>query len=201
MTARLVGGADADLRDRLLLVAFDEIRTVGAEDLSLRSLARKAGVSHQAPTHVFGSRRGLLTALATVAADHLADETAHALAEAESEHGPGLDAVLAIGLTYIETALEEPALFALATRAERLDLDDPDLQRSRARAWTVLRGAVERAQGAGWRTAQSTDVLALMCWSVVQGIAGIYGDQLIPEGLAIGGADELARAVADLLRE
>ncbi|GAB2973896.1 TetR/AcrR family transcriptional regulator [Nocardioides montaniterrae] len=201
MTARLVGGPDGDLRDRLLLAALDEIRRVGTDDLSLRALARKAGVSHQAPIHVFGSRRGLLTALATVAVDHLADEAAYSASAAEAEHGPGSEAVLAIGLAYIELALEEPALFALATRVESLDLDDEDLQRSRARAWAILRGAVERAQGAGWRSSQPTDLLALLCWSLVQGIAAIYRDQLLPEGLPVGSAEELARAVSALLRD
>lgn len=201
VTARLVGGQHGDLRDRLLLAALDEIRSVGSDDLSLRALARKAGVSHQAPIHVFGSRRGLLTALATVAVDHLADETAYAASAAEAEHGPGPDAVLAIGLVYIELALDEPALFALATRAEALDVADAGMREARARAWAVLRGAVARAQVAGWRAEQPTDVLALMCWSVVQGIAGIYRDNLVPDDLVTRSADELVRAVADLLRD
>src|SRR5699024_12294099 len=37
----------------------------GVDALSMRDLARQAGVSHGAPAHHFGDRRGLLTALAT----------------------------------------------------------------------------------------------------------------------------------------
>lgn len=45
----------------------------GATELSLRELAREAGVSHAAPAHHFGDRRGLFTALAADGFTRLAD--------------------------------------------------------------------------------------------------------------------------------
>ncbi|HWU22101.1 MAG TPA: TetR/AcrR family transcriptional regulator [Nocardioides sp.] len=201
MTARLIGGPDGDLRDRLLLVALEEIRVVGADDLSLRALARKAGVSHQAPIHVFGSRRGLLTALVVVAVNHLAEEMAYAASESEAAHGPGHEVVLAIGLAYLEFALEDQALFLLATRTDALDMTNPALREARDRAWSVLYDAVARAQATGWRAGQPTDLLSLLCWSLVQGVGAIYRDALAPEDLTARTPEQLARALGDLLRD
>lgn len=192
------GASGGDLRERLLAAAWEEVARVGADDISLRALARKVGVSHQAPLHVFGSRRGLLTALATAAVNHLTEEIARAARAAEAEGGGGVEAVLAIGVKYIEVALSEQGLFALATRAEVLDLADAGLREARANAWAVLYDAVGRAQEQGWRTGQPTDLLALTCWSLVQGLAVIHRDRLAPEELADRTPEELARAVAAL---
>lgn len=191
--------ADGDLRERLLLAAAEEIGRVGVDGVSLRALARAVGVSHQAPLHVFGSRRGLLTALATAAVRHLADETDRAAREAEASGGSGVDVVLAIGLKYIEIALGEQALFALVTRVEALDLQDAEFREAKAIAWSVLYDAVASAQEQGWRAGQSTELLALLCWSVVQGLAVLYRDRLAPEGLATRAPEDLARAIAGLI--
>ena len=53
------------LRATLMREALRVIERDGVEGVSLRALAREAGVSHSAPNHHFGSRTGLLTAIAT----------------------------------------------------------------------------------------------------------------------------------------
>ena len=53
-----------DLRRALLAAALEAVGEVGPAALSLRDLARRAGVSHAAPAHHFGDKAGLLTALA-----------------------------------------------------------------------------------------------------------------------------------------
>ncbi len=60
-----------DLRRAVLTAALDVIRTQGPAALSLRDLARRAGVSHAAPAHHFKDRAGLLTAIATEGHDLL----------------------------------------------------------------------------------------------------------------------------------
>ncbi|MYW35224.1 helix-turn-helix domain-containing protein, partial [Streptomyces sp. SID2119] len=54
-----------DLRRAILSAALDAIAAEGPAALSLRDLARRAGVSHAAPAHHFKDRTGLLTAVAT----------------------------------------------------------------------------------------------------------------------------------------
>ncbi len=62
-----------DLRRALLAAALEAIEESGPAALSLRDLARRAGVSHAAPAHHFGDKAGLLTALAAEGFDLLAD--------------------------------------------------------------------------------------------------------------------------------
>ena len=54
-----------DVRRLVLDAAIAIIELEGAESLSMREVARRAGVSHQAPYHYFGDRSGILAALVT----------------------------------------------------------------------------------------------------------------------------------------
>ncbi|MSV37798.1 MAG: TetR family transcriptional regulator, partial [Actinobacteria bacterium] len=52
-----------DVRRLVLDAALGIIESDGAESLSMREVARRAGVSHQAPYHYFGDRSGILAAI------------------------------------------------------------------------------------------------------------------------------------------
>ncbi|HEY4419033.1 MAG TPA: TetR family transcriptional regulator, partial [Pseudonocardia sp.] len=62
-----------DLRRALLDTALQAVAEQGPAAISLRDVARRAGVSHAAPTHHFGDKTGLLTALAAEGWSLLAD--------------------------------------------------------------------------------------------------------------------------------
>ena len=98
------------LRDTLLAEAERTLREQGVEQLSLRDLARQAGVSHAAPRRHFADRQALLDALAEAGFARLADEVAAAIEDA----GPDFRARLrATGATYVRFATEDPALMEL----------------------------------------------------------------------------------------
>jgi hypothetical protein len=59
-----------DIRRALIGAALQVIATDGLGALSLRDLARHAGVSHAAPIHHFRDKAGLLTAVATEGFSH-----------------------------------------------------------------------------------------------------------------------------------
>jgi AcrR family transcriptional regulator len=104
------------LRDTLLAEAGRTLREQGVEQLSLRDLARQAGVSHAAPRRHFADRQALLDALAGAGFARLADEVAAAIADA----GPDFRARLrATGATYIRFATEDPALMELMFTVKR----------------------------------------------------------------------------------
>src|SRR5258708_36185809 len=65
-----------DLRAAILTEAARLVDERGADGISLRELAREAGVSHAAPAHHFTDRRGLFTALAAQGWRMLADALA-----------------------------------------------------------------------------------------------------------------------------
>src|SRR4051794_10810015 len=72
-----------DLRRALLDTALEAITEQGPAAVSLRDVARRAGVSHAAPTHHFRDKAGLLTALAAEGWTLLADALSSAAAGGE----------------------------------------------------------------------------------------------------------------------
>lgn len=95
-----------DLRLALLDESAQMIDEVGPSSLSLRELARRAGVSHGAPAHHFGDRRGLLTALAAQGLRLLAADVAAATAGGFDE----------AAVAYVRFAREHPGHYAVMHR-------------------------------------------------------------------------------------
>src|ERR1700722_1141062 len=94
------------LREALLIAAEKILREQGLADLSLRAIAREAGVSHGAPGYHFPDLAALLSELAAVGFQRLADALKPAL-DRSGEKRFGAERV------YVAFALENPALFTL----------------------------------------------------------------------------------------
>lgn len=178
-----------DVRVALLDAAEAQVAAVGGASVSLRAIARQAGVSHQAPAHFFESKRGLLTAVAIRIAERLADQLRAAAEEAESDDP--FDVLTDIGMVYVEVAHASPALFALVSAADVVDLEDPSLRAARERCFAVLRDWVVRAQATGWRSDVPVDMVVLVCWVLVHGSAGLWTGGWLTDL----GSDEAVRAV------
>jgi len=153
-----------DLRTTLLASAADEIAVVGTAGLSLRALARRAGVSHAAPAHHFGDKRGLFTALATEGFRLLHRRTSAVLGRA--------DALVASGQGYVEFALEHPAHFEVMWDVSLVDPLDEDLIDARTAAFEVLYEALRTGTGA----TDDAEVVAqgAAAWAVVHGVATLW---------------------------
>ena len=174
-----------DLRASLLAAAARWLDERGAETLTLRELARAAGVSHAAPYHHFANRDALMAGVAEHAFDRLGD----ALAAAAEAADPA-QALLDIGEAYVREALAHPAQFRLmfgpmlARKAAHAGL-----QRAAERAFTVLLGAATR------HAPERGLELALAGWSLSHGAANLAIDGAFG-GLPIAAAD--ARRLARL---
>lgn len=177
-----------DLRRALLTAAAEAIEESGPTALSLRDLARRAGVSHAAPAHHFGDKAGLLTAFATEGFGMLADSLNRVRAD--------VDNLLEIGVAYVKFAVEHRAHFEVMFRPELFDREDPALAAAQRRASDALRAGVaalpDTAAGPEAANAQ------LAAWSIVHGFATLWlGGALPPE---VGSDPEAAsRAVIRLL--
>lgn len=150
-----------DLRAALLAAAEAELAEKGVEGFSLRSVAKRAGVSHAAPAHHFGDTGGLLTALAVEGFTRFQDT----LDAREQGATDDRDRAVRAGLGYLEFALARPALFRLIFSSARPDFAAPDLIAAAGRAYDHLVGLI-RALGGG-----ETDVVAL--WATSHGIADL----------------------------
>ena len=180
-----------DLRASLLEAAARWLDEHGAQTLTLRELARAAGVSHAAPYHHFAGRDELLAGVAELAFDRLAD----ALAAAAANAADATQALLDIGEAYVRAALAHPAQFRLMFGPMLArKTAHPGLQRAAERAFSVLlQAATAYAPARGLE-------LALAGWSLSHGAANLAIDGAFA-GLPIApaAARKLARLDAGTL--
>lgn len=111
-----------DLAAALEQAALDLLAEQGTPGVSLRAVARRAGVSHNAPYHHFGDRQGLLKA---VAARGLGDLLA-AMVAARDGAVSSRDRLLDVGVAYVQFATARPALFEIIFDPEVCDPRDPN---------------------------------------------------------------------------
>jgi AcrR family transcriptional regulator len=182
-----------NLRAALLDAAERSIEELGVEQLSLRELARAAGVSHAAPRGHFPDRQALLDALAERGFERLAA----GLRDAAGKSGPGLEVRLhAIGAAYVAFASSNPVLLELMY-ANKPGSDAPGLLAAMADVLSVVLGLVADGVASGALAAGDPRRYALLLFSWVRGIAALLtGGTVGPEA-----ADELiAQAVTTFIR-
>ena len=155
-----------DLKAVILAKAATLVAERGADGISLRELAREAGVSHAAPAHHFTDRRGLFTALAAQGWRLLAEELKGARPDF-------IDAALA----YVRFALGHPGHYAVMFDSSLVNADDSELVAAVGAAGTEL------AQGVGTlgdtRTQGDPQAAALAAWSLVHGFSLLWLNKAI----------------------
>jgi AcrR family transcriptional regulator len=175
------------LRRALLDTALEAVREQGPAAVSLRAVARRAGVSHAAPTHHFRDKTGLLTALAAEGWSLLAD----ALREVAAGEGDFAE----LGVAYVVFATSHPAHFAVMRAPGLARADDPELEAAMGRARVHLESGVQRFESGSRHDADTT---ALAAWSLVHGLAALILEGAVPLKPDADVA-ELARAVTTRL--
>lgn len=171
-----------DLRRTLLDASIALITERGLDALSLREIARRAGVSPAAPYHHFATREQLLVALAvegftllTLAMQSARDAAAGAGA---------LDRLRAIGEAYVCFAVAHPAHFRLMFRPSLVSPDALPEDGAPAQSFTILVEAVsEVLAGDTARTCVEPRELVLMAWCIVHGAAELLLDGPLAKGL------------------
>jgi AcrR family transcriptional regulator len=150
-----------DLRAVILAEAARLVAERGAERISLRELARGAGVSHAAPAHHFTDRRGLFTALATQGFQLLAEALVGA-------RGQFADAALA----YVRFAIAHPGHYQVMFNKSLLDASDAELAAAEAAAGAELSRGVATLRDPGARADPAGAQLA--AWSLVHGFSTLW---------------------------
>jgi AcrR family transcriptional regulator len=168
-----------NLREVLLEKAAEAIEEDGGIGaLSLRAVARRAGVSHGAPAHHFRDKAGLLTALATQAMDRFRATLSDAAREAG---GSEREKLRAIGMAYVCFAAEHPALFRIITRSEFIRRDDPEFSASYQSTIDTVKDAVIAAQREGWGRDMDPMALVITAWSTAHGLATLWLDGVLED--------------------
>lgn len=179
-----------DLRRALVAAARALLEESGPEALSLRDVARRVGVSHNAPYRHFPTRQALLAA---VTAEGFAALSARMTA-LPSAPGPAAPPGLAGGFRcYLGFAREQPGLFRLMFEGTGKSAD-PALRAESEQAYDGLRRAVHRIAPGADRAA----VVAV--WAQLHGLALlVIAGQLADDLVRDGGLDALAGRAAAIL--
>lgn len=159
-----------DLRQRILDASEKLLETEGLAALSMREVARRSGVTHQAPYHHFADRESILAEL--VARGFL--EMARRLARANDRHvdGDRLGTVIESGQAYVGFAIEHPGVFRIMFRSEVCDpARFPAAQQAGDSAYRELERLVALIHGEA-EVAQLSSVY----WGQVHGLASLIVD-------------------------
>jgi AcrR family transcriptional regulator len=185
-----------DLRRALIDAALALVTEKQDWTFSLREVARRAGVSHSAPYNHFDDKQDLLVAVAEAGFERLRERMTAAIAGVAAAD----KALLACGRAYVESALENPALYRL--------MFGPALAKSKGgrpaaareagnEAKAVLLDIIVRGARAGAFAVAPDDAVdlgkaVLFAWSVVHGLAMLLLDDFLEVELTV---DDLVKEV------
>ncbi len=175
-------------RQRLVDTATALLEREGPAAVTIRRVAREAGVSHGAPLRHFPSLAALLSAIAARGFVELAADVQAAVRDAQDPTPTGRLAAAAHG--YVRFALKHRGVFELMFRSEVLDLGDPALAEAGMGAFEDLVTLVADAQATGWQAQADAREVAGVVWATVHGLAQLW----------LWGAYEGATGVTDVAR-
>lgn len=160
-----------DLKNTLVAAGLAILAEQGVNELNLRAVARRAGVSHTAPYRHFADKEALIVAIAEDGFRRLGEQ----LAAAKADAAGGAPAQLAaVGYTYIVFAIEQPDSFRLmfshiiAHREQYLELC------ALAKAcFQLLQSIIEAGQVSGEFAAADSVELTKSVWAMIHGLASL----------------------------
>lgn len=157
-----------DLHNALVRAGLDLLEDEGEAGVSLRAVARRAGVSHNAPYRHFANREALLAAIATAGFRELGA----ALAAAQTQDGR------ALGHAYVAFARARPALYQLMFGPEIRKDQYPELREAGGQALGVLERAIAARPGI-----KDPRAATIGAWALVHGLAHLLADRQLPDDL------------------
>ena len=176
-----------NLRPALLSAATQLVEERGIDGLTLREVARRAGVSHNAPYHHFQDKAALVQALAEDGYEQLLAAELAAVDEAATVPAR----IRALGHAYVRFALESPERFTLMNRPElRREDEVTPVQRAGMASEAPLLDAITAGQEAGSLADGDPGLLGLAAWATVHGLAMLLVDgplrDLVPRDESLG---------------
>ncbi|MEU7924658.1 TetR/AcrR family transcriptional regulator [Micromonospora sp. NPDC049801] len=182
---------EAGVRARLVAAGVDLVLREGQSAVSLREIARRAGVSHGAPRRYFPTHVDLLSAIAR---EGFADLTARV---ERTIHAAGTEPrtrLVALARTYLDFAAGHRGMFELMFRHDLLASSRLRLRETSLPLFTLLTDLVAQTRQP---TAPPAPVVAGALWANLHGIAQLWAWGSLP--LATGDRDDdtVLRAALD----
>ncbi|PWR23678.1 TetR/AcrR family transcriptional regulator [Zavarzinia compransoris] len=182
-----------NLREALIAAALDLSAAAGPEQVSLREVARRAGVSSAAPFRHFADRTALMTAVAEEAMRRLGGAVAAAMAGLPADAGPGAR-LKAMGRGYLAWVRDNPAHFRIVAARGAIDFAGSAVLTGHNDALqAMLSGIIAGLPGIDVATGR------IAARALVYGLARMEVDGHFPSwGIGPAEAEQTALAVLDL---
>jgi len=181
----------AGLRARLVQTGIDLLTEEGVQALSLREIARRAGVSHGAPRRHFPTHLSLLSAIARQGFADLADQVATHIDDHRTDPRAQL---MALGRGYLDFALTHRGMFELMFRHDLLESNHLGLRETSLPLFQTLVDLVSRAQP---QSELPPPVVAGALWSNLHGIAQLWRWGSLQLATGADDVEPLLRAALD----
>ena len=168
-----------DLRRALIDAALELAREGGAEAVTVREAARRAGVSPGAPFRHFSDRTMLMTAVAEEAMRRLRAEIAAGLATARSRDP--LRRLHAMGSAYLGWALRNPTHFQIVSQRDSIDFEgSPTLTAGNAEIQSLMLALFGDAHAQGRLRSSDLPLAVIVSRAFVYGLARMHADGHFP---------------------
>ncbi|MEM8862692.1 MAG: TetR/AcrR family transcriptional regulator [Chloroflexota bacterium] len=165
-----------DLRNTLIAAGVKMISEQGEAAISMRKLAKEAGVSHNAPYMHFADKEALLAAIAEEGFHILTNYISQAIAE---DQGDWMERLLAGCWAYVRFALEHPSHLNLMFR----DYDPekyPSLYEVSTGSLELLQKLIDAGQKLKLVIQGDSKQIATLIWSLLHGISVILAGRRMP---------------------
>jgi AcrR family transcriptional regulator len=172
-----------DLRRAIVKAALEILRETQSLEFSLRELARRAGVSHNAPYKHFADKRELLAAVSAAGFEVLTKRMAREIAGFRSPR----EQLFAMLRAYIDHGVENPALYSLmfggylgGPERSRPAIELVEAEKTKVLlSGVIVAGGLGRTIADGARNERKVAGAILACWSLVHGLTLLLADGLV----------------------
>lgn len=157
-----------DLKNALIQAGVQVLASKGVNGLSLREVAKRAGVSHSAPYAHFADKQALIAAIATEGHTHIHDAITTIF---EQYPDDPLQQLIETGCAYLRFGLDEPDLFKITfSGVVEQEHNHPDLVKITKENFFLIRQLVAHCQAAGIFAPGPQDLIAQNLWGSVYGL-------------------------------
>ncbi|KOT91490.1 TetR family transcriptional regulator [Streptomyces sp. NRRL F-5755] len=183
---------DGGLRTRLVAVGAELVAAEGVQALTLREIARRAGVSHGAPRRYFPTHLSLLSAIARRGFGELSE---HLAAEAgDQPHSDPRAQLHALARAYLGFARRHPGMYELMFRHDLLESGHLGLRETSLPMFTALVDLVAQVHT---RPDAGPRAVAGALWANLHGIAQLWGWGSLQLATGADDVEPLLRAALD----
>jgi AcrR family transcriptional regulator len=187
-----------DLRNALVQAGLELLAEGGAQELDLRKVARRAGVSHAAPYRHFADKQALIAAINEQGFHLLADQIRSTLREVSDEP---VEQLLGVALAYVRFAQENPWLIremfsGITIKRETFQ----SLHMASKSVYRLYAEVIRNGQERGKLVDGDPTALAAVLWSVLHGLAMlIIENQMSPYADGPEGAERVTHYTIEVI--